>query len=287
MFSRVDTKNADAVAALVHQVFADLYGSRSTAWIDRLFQDVEDLFAGRHPDYRAIDLRYHDFEHTLQATVCLCELLEGTARVASAPNFNARQFELGMAAVMLHDSGYLKLRSDTRGTGAKYTFCHVLRSCAYAASYLPTLGASEAEIGSVLSAINCTGPAKEIGRLHFRDFGERFVGSALASADYLGQMAAPDYPDELELLFAEFAESDEFVGTPPPDRLFSCANELIARTPTFWKDVVLPKLYHEFQGACRYLARPFPDGSNRYLEAVNSNISIIEERVAQQMEHDS
>lgn len=287
MFPRVDTKNAGAVAALVRQVFADLYPSRSTAWIERLFQDVENLFAGRHRDYASIDLRYHDFEHTLQATVCLCELLEGAARVESAPRFNGRQFELGMAAVMLHDAGYLKLRGDTRGTGAKYTFCHVLRSCAFAASYLPTLGASEAEIAAVLSAINCTGPTKEIGRLHFRDFSERFIGSALASADYLGQMAAPDYPDELELLFAEFAESDDFVGTPPSERLFSCAKELVARTPAFWKDVVLPKLYHEFQGACRYLARPFPDGSNRYLEAVSLNISIIEDRLAQELEQDS
>jgi len=280
MFPRVDTKNAGAVAALVRQVFLELYPPRSTAWIDRLFHDVEDLFAGRHPDYAPIDLRYHDFQHTLQATVCLCELLEEAAHVNSAPKFNARQFELGLAGVVLHDAGYLKLRGDTQGTGAKYTFCHVLRSCAFAASYLPTLGASDSEIGHVLNAINCTGPTKEIGRLHFRDFGERFIGAALATADYLGQMAAADYPDELELLFAEFAESDDFLGTPPAERLFSCANELIARTPTFWREVVLPKLYYEFQGACRYLARPFPDGPNPYLDAVNHNISIIEDRLS-------
>jgi hypothetical protein len=43
---------------------------------------------------------------------------------------------------------------------------------------------------------------------------------------------------------------------------------------------VLPKLYYEFQGACRYLARPFPDGPNPYLDAVNHNISIIEDRLS-------
>ena len=49
------------------------------------------------------------------------------------PKLNPRLFELAVAAVLLHDSGYLKLRSDNVGTGAKYTYCHVLRSCSFAA----------------------------------------------------------------------------------------------------------------------------------------------------------
>ena len=229
MFPRVDTKNAPAVAARVKAQFAALYPINSSAWIERLFTDVEALFTGRHPDYSAIDLRYHDLEHTLQATLCLGDLLEGCQRSNDAPKITARQFELGIAAVMLHDAGYLKLRRDAKGTGAKYTFCHVLRSCAFAASYLPTLGVNETEISGVLSAINCTGPTKEISRLHFRDSTERFIGSALASADYLGQMAAPDYPDELRILFAEFAESDDFVHLPLSERLFSSPEDLVAR----------------------------------------------------------
>jgi hypothetical protein len=280
MFPRVDTKNASAVAAWVQQRFRSVYASGPSASIDQLFHDVDALFAGRHPDYNAVDLRYHDLEHTLQATVCLAELLEGCQRSADAPQITARQFELGIAAVMLHDAGYLKLRSDRVGTGAKYTFCHVLRSCAYAASYLPTWGANEPEVGAVLSAINCTGPTKEISRLHFRDATERFIGSALASADYLGQMAAPDYPDELGVLFSEFAESDDFIHMPMGERLFTSAEDLTARTPGFWRHVVLPKLEKEFQGAYRYLADPFPGGPNVYLEAVTRNVERIEQRVA-------
>lgn len=280
MFPRVDTKNASAAAGWVQQKFASAYGSGPSASIERLFSDVETLFAGRHPDYNAVDLRYHDLEHTLQATVCLAELLEGYQRSAKAPTITARQFELGIAAVMLHDAGYLKLRSDRSGTGAKYTFCHVLRSCAYAASYLPTWGANESEVGAVLSAINCTGPTKEISRLHFRDATERFIGSALASADYLGQMSAPDYPDELGILFAEFAESDDFIHVPATERLFASAEDLIARTPGFWRQVVLPKLENEFQGAYRYLANPLPDGPNDYLDAATRNVERIEQRVA-------
>jgi len=103
------------------------------------------------------------------------------------------------------------------------------------------------------------------------------VKYALASADYLGQMAAPDYPDELGILFAEFAESDDFVHIPQSDRLFTSADDLIARTPGFWRNVVRPKLDGDFQGAFHYLAAA-DGGSNYYIEAVARNIEIIERR---------
>ncbi len=280
LFPRVDTKNPVAVAALVRETFVRLFPGAATTWIERIFGDVETLFAGRHPDYAPIDLRYHDLEHTLQATVCLTLLLEGYQTSGEQSGITARQFELAVASGLLHDAGYLKLRSDTVGTGAKYTFCHVLRSCSFAASYLPSLGATESEVGGVLGAINCTGPTKEISRLHFQDPVERFVGCALATADYLGQMAAPDYPDELEILFSEFMESDDYVHLPVERRMFQSADDLIARTPDFWRKIVRPKLEKDFEGVHRYLAEPYPDGHNAYLEAVERNIAIIEARLA-------
>ena len=278
MFPRIDTKSVPAVLASVQQTLAGRYPGTSPELLDRLFSDVAALFNGQHADYQAIDLRYHDLEHTLQATLCLSQLLAGCFNSAEAPEISARQYQLGIAAVLLHDTGYLKLRSDTMGTGAKYTFCHVLRSCAFAASYLPTLGFKEEEISGVLSAINCTGPTKEIGRLQFRDRTERFIGSALATADYLGQMAAADYPEELEILFAEFAESDDFVNLPAEQRLFRSAQDLINRTPSFWRNVVQPKLETEFQRAYQFLAAPFSNGANASIDAVNRNITLIEQR---------
>src|SRR5581483_12173274 len=214
MFPPVDTKNPTAVAAFVEGKFASMYPGASLQWLETLFRDMEALFEGRHPDYAAIDIRYHDFEHTLQATVCIVLLLEGRHGAGVQPHVGPRDFELAVSAVLLHDAGYLRLRSDTAGTGAKYTFCHVLRSCSFAASYLPTLGASDYEVEAVLGAINCTGPTKEISRLRFRFPVERVIGCALATSDYLGQMAAADYPDELEILFHEFQESDDFIHLP-------------------------------------------------------------------------
>ncbi len=278
MFPPVDTKNATAVATFVEHKFATMYPGASLTWLTTIFHDIEALFTGRNPDYAANDVRYHDLEHTLQATVCLVLLLEGRHAAAVEPRVDPRQFELALSAVLLHDAGYLKLRSDNVGTGAKYTFCHVLRSCAFAASYLPTLGANDHEVEAVLGAINCTGPTKEISRLYFREPVERVIGCALATADYLGQMAAADYPDELEILFDEFQESDDFIHLPPARRVFRSAADLKERTPMFWQKFVMRKLESDFQAMYRFLARPFPHGANPYLDAVEKNIAEIKRR---------
>ncbi|MSU50442.1 MAG: hypothetical protein EXS37_15385 [Opitutus sp.] len=280
MFPPVDTKNATAVASFVEEKFASMYPGASLIGLKTIFHDIEALFTGRNPDYAPNDVRYHDLEHTLQATVCIVLLLEGRHIAGAEPRVDPRHFELAVSAALLHDAGYLKLRSDQVGTGAKYTFCHVLRSCAFAASYLPTLGADDYEVESVLGAINCTGPTKEISRLHFREPVERVIGCALATSDYLGQMAAADYPDELGILFAEFEESDDFIRLPPERRTFKSATDLAERTPLFWQKFVMRKLESDFQAMYRFLARPLPHGPNSYLQAVEKNIAEIKRRNA-------
>lgn len=280
MFPPVDTKNAPAVAGFVEEKFAALHPGASPAWLQTVFRDLLRFFSGRHPDYAALDLRYHDLEHTMQATVCAVLLLEGRAATGTAPPLSPRQFELSAAAALLHDTGYLKLRSDQSGTGAKYTFCHVLRSCAFSAAYLPTVGADDFEVESVINAINCTGPAKEISRLPFREPFDRFMGCALATADFLGQMAAADYPDELEMLYAEFRESDDFLNLPESHRSFKSPLDLAQRTPAFWEKFVRPKLETDFQAVYRFLARPVDHGPNLYLDAVEKNIALIRARAA-------
>lgn len=278
MFPPVDTKNVHAVEEFVERCFASIYPGANLIWLTTIFRDMDRLFSGQYGDYAAVDLKYHDFEHTLQATVCMALLLEGRHHAGVEPRLSPRQFELGLSAVLLHDSGYLKLKSDTSGTGAKYTYCHVLRSCAFAAAYLPTLGASDYEVEGVLGAINCTGPTKEISRLEFRDPTECIIGCALATADFLGQMAAADYPDELEILYHEFKESDDFLNIAPARRAFKSKEDLADRTPMFWKKFVLPKLESDCQALYRFLARPGPHGPNLYLEAVEKNIEKIRRR---------
>lgn len=269
-----------AVAEFVHEKFHVLFPTTAPQWLDKIFEDVTAMFEGRHPDYAAIDLHYHDFAHTLQATVCLVLILANRHRNEAEPRLSAREFETAVAAALLHDTGYLRLRSDTNGTGAKYAFVHELRSCAFAAAYLPTLGATLAEIDRVVSAISCTGPRSVIRRTHFHGPLDRIIGCAVATADYLAQMAAPDYVDRLPSLYAEFEESHAFLHTPPSGRQFTNANDLIRNTPAFWRHIVLPKLNDEFDAVYHYLGTPYTDGPNLYLEAVEDNMAKIKNLVA-------
>ena len=280
MFPAVDTKNSAAVASLVTQTFSRLYPGTALTLVDRVFAEVTLLYRGGHPDYRALDLHYHNLEHTLQSVVCLTLLLEGAQQSGEVAGLTPRQFELAIAAALLHDSGYLKARNDEGGTGAKYTLTHVLRSCAFAASYLPTLGVNKKEIASILSAINCTGASNEISRLKFDNPVAHFLGCALATADLLGQMAAADYPDKLETLYGEFLESDNFVDVPLEKRRFKSPQDLVDKTPHFWGKVTRPKLDGDFRAVYRFLARPYPGGPIAYLERVEHNIEVVRQRNA-------
>ena len=275
MIPPVDTKDPVAVARFVRQKQAEIYGKGKSRWLDRVYKHVTGMFSGQHPDYAAIDLHYHDFEHTLQATVCLVLILEGRHRARSLPRLKVRQFELAVAAILLHDIGYLHLRSDRSGTGAKYTFIHELRSNAYAASYLPTLGTTEQEVAIVVAAISSTGPKSNIRRIEFSDEIARFIACAVTTADYLAQMAAPDYLEQLPSLHAEFQESYDFFGTPKAKRYSKSAHDLIRRTPQFWNKLVLPKLKRDFEGVYHFLASPYPLGANPYLDAIEANLAKL------------
>ncbi len=275
MFPSIDTKTSAAVADATCTVFVGMFPRGTPTLTRRLFADVDAMFGGRYFDYQPIDTPYHDLEHTLQVTWCLVQILAGRHHAGIEPRLNERQFELALAATLLHDTGYLKMRSDLEGTGAKYTFTHVLRSCAVASSYLPTLGITLDELDGVLGAIRCTNSTSRIRRLYFQQPLQGIVGCAVATADYLGQMSISNYLDELPLLYAEFNESDNFAAVPPEQRHFRSVDELIARTPHFWRDSVMPKLDNELLGLYRFLAIPYPDGPNPYIEAIHRNIALV------------
>jgi hypothetical protein len=60
--------------------------------------------------------------------------------------------------------------------------------------------------------------------------------------------------------------------------MFKSAEDLIARTPNFWRKFVRAKLESDFQALYRFLARPYPTGPNPYIDAVEKNIALIEAR---------
>ena len=278
MAQHIFDKNVVGSAEVLKAVYARLFGKRRAELSKQVCHDVEAMFSGEHKDYAVNDTPYHNFEHTVHVLVCFAEIMEGRHMAGVEPALSFRQFELGLAAVLLHDTGYLKLRSDVEGTGAKYTQTHVQRSCAVAAAYLPMVGVTEKELEFIQKAILCTATTTFSERIRFR-FQEPIdgiLGCAVATADCLGQMSAPRYMEALPLLFEELRESDDFQNVPPEQRLFATVEDLVRETPGFWRNVILPRLENEFLGMYRFLARPYPGGENYYVNAVNATIARIE-----------
>ena len=248
-----------------------------TEKLSPLFSVLNKLFQGELWSYQPIDLVYHDLAHTAQASYCYLELTNGYSRIeGTSPT--AREFELGLISILLHDTGFLKVRGDDEGTGAKYTHSHVLRSCALAASLLPNLGLTRTEIEDVSGMIRCTGLTGNPEKSKFSSDLARTAACMVATADYLGQMAAPDYPAKLTGLFSEFEEADNFSHVPKNERMFASSEQLMASTGDFWRKFVLPKLDGNLGGVYRYLAATTPERRNPYLESVEQNLIRIAAR---------
>ncbi len=273
----IDTKCPEVIRDETRAAFEAMGHRASRPLINRLFADVTAMFTGRFPGYLAIDMRYHDFEHTLQATLCLVRILQGRQQGRATPEFSRRDCELSLMAVLLHDTGYLKRSDDATGTGAKYTMVHVRRSCDFARAYLPTLDVAPAEIDDICHAISCTGPLNRISAVEFHRPEARVMACILVTADYLGQMGAHDYVEELPILFREFQEAYEFEGLPEAKRIFHSETELIRKTPAFWEQYVRPMLEREAGGVFRFLDKA---GGNSYLSAVEANMDEVRRRIA-------
>jgi hypothetical protein len=275
MHSLVDTRHPEAVQKQVASIYSRIYPQADGAFIGNAFKWAEQCFAG-YKDYQPIDTRYHNFEHTMQGTLCMAQLLFGRYMAHARPEVSQRMFDLGLLAILLHDTGYLKKKSDTFGTGAKYTTVHVLRSVEFAREFLVDKGYSAGEIACVQNMIRCTGLNAILSAIAFQSEVEKLMGLTLATADLLGQMAARDYVDKLPILYEEFSEA--VVRDPLGTRMlkaYTSPEDVLRRTPGFWRDYVLPRINNEFQKLYQFLNDPYPSGPNPYLQAIEANMERI------------
>jgi hypothetical protein len=273
MYPPVDTKDPTAVEVEVQAAYRSMFPGGDRLLVARVFGWAIECFTGHYRDYQAVDAQYHDFEHTLQGTLCLARLLRGRHAAGTSPVLTERLFQLGLLAILLHDTGYLKRCDDTEGTGAKYTVTHVSRSADFAAQLLLEKGFSQADIKAVQNMIQCTGVNAKLSAIPFQSELERIVGFGLGTADLLGQMAADDYVEKLPILYAEFAEAALFSKDNAQFIAgFSSAADLMQKTPAFWEKFVQAKLKVDFQGLYQFLSEPYPSGPNAYVQRIEANV---------------
>ncbi len=280
----IDTLDAPDVADKITELHQTSFPEADAGYIKLVIFDVERMFNGYYPGYQAMDTAYHDIEHTFQASLCLVRMLLNRHEAKIEPVIDARDFHIALVAILLHDIGYLKHKYDREGTGAKFTFVHERRSCELAQLYLEDHGWPQREIFSVQHLISCTGPRAIIDSIPFFDRKEKLLGQSICTADYIGQMSDPSYVGKLPVLYEEFEESDDFRQIAPQDRLFQSFIEMLEGTPGFWEFVRSEKLEKDCGGVYKYLAQPYPDGPNPYIDKVEENIDRIRRMTATEKE---
>jgi hypothetical protein len=279
MFPPVATKDPTAVEVEVQSTCLAMFPNNDSSFVSRAFGWTINCFLGNYGDYQGIDARYHDLEHTMQGTLCMARLLHGRQKANAHPPISQRAFKLGLIAILMHDTGYLKRRDDKEGTGAKYTVMHVDRSAEFAAQLLRENQFTSEDVQAVKNMIRCTGLDAVLSVIPFQNETEKIVGHALGTADLLGQMSAEDYVEKLPVLYSEFAEGARHTRDKTHFiTMFSSAEDMMRKTPTFWQNYVLPKLTRDFSGLYRFLNDPFPHGPNSYLGHVEANIERLRQR---------
>ncbi len=275
----INTRDFSAVKTYIAEAYLQQFPGADSSFIDPLLDTVELMFDGRYKNFGEFRTKYHDREHTLQASICMNRLMQGRILSGESPPLTADHFRIGLTAILMHDVGYMQDQDDHEGTGAKYTLEHEQRSCDITAKFLQESGWSGHDIQWVQHLINCTGPRSLINVIEFENETERFLGQAVCTADYLGQMADYQYIRKLPVLFQEFKESDDYQGIPEAKRMFSSAGDLISKTPGFWGFVQKKVLEGDCGNVFRYLARPVPDGCNPYLEKINRTMSKLDRMI--------
>ncbi len=262
------------VLGLIRNLFLESFPAEKLSFVDTQFSLIQSMFNGPYPGYRPMDTHYHDFEHTLQATLCLIRLLTNCHQSGERSDLNMEAFRSAYLAILLHDVGYLKEAGDVDGTGAKYTSIHESRSCEHAERLLRQEGATAAHIHTVCNLIRCTGPQSRLDRIPFQSDLERFLGFCVCSADFVGQMSDPGYITKLPALYREFEESWNFQKIPAKDRPYRSYEDMLEQTPAFWTDFVLPRLERECDNVWRFLQDPLT-GNHPYRDAIELNIERV------------
>ena len=117
-----------AVADATHHILEESFGAGSFdgELLHSTFTLVGRLFAGEHPGYLACDMPYHDLRHSLDTALLMARLIAGYQSEQSRlePEYGL----IGVLLGLLHDSGYIRQRSEAALCGPQLMSEHESRS---------------------------------------------------------------------------------------------------------------------------------------------------------------
>jgi hypothetical protein len=233
------------------------------------YLDIQRLFQGDFPGYRACNTQYHDFAHTYCTTLAMSRLMHG-ASLSGIP-FSRFDVQIGLTAALMHDTGYIQEIDDRAGTGAKYTMTHIGRSIIFLAWYCSERNCcGGGNIKDFSDILRCTGLSTKISDLDFSSPLVASLGKMMGTADLLGQMADRLYLEKLPFLYREFEEGglDQFMSE----------YDLLLKTIEFYH-VTQQRLAGEFGGVNEYMLPHFRKrwgiDCDLYQESIRKNIEYL------------
>jgi hypothetical protein len=264
----VDAGKPKLVLGEVHRTLAGIVEEDDLHRLDRVFSEVQRLFAGRYPGYSKCKTRYHDLEHTTDTLLAMARLIHGA--IVAGRDIDRHTILIGLVSTLLHDTGYIQTDDDRVGTGAKYTAGHIFRSINFAREYLSARGYSQADYTVCRNALLCTGIDNRIGKIPFRTQNEALIGKMLGTSDLLGQMASCRYLEKLPFLYQELVEGE----------ILKHVNEydFLENTTTFHQSTI-DRFAGDLGGVSVYMRDHFRArwGIDRdlYSEAIEENITYL------------
>lgn len=259
----------------IYSICQRVYG-RVDAKLAKLFSDVTALYAGEWPQFAACQVGYHNLQHSLAVALATARMTCGWNKVNADRPIAKSVFFAGIAASLLHDSGYLKEKDDRQGKGGKYTFSHVGRSRDLAHNYLSRKRWSKKDITFICRIIEATEFGEQPDMTVFKNDEQLVMAQMVASADLIAQMADINYVRRLHDLHDEFLEAYEAEGRRNLRKravhVYDSFQEMLNTTPEFYENFILPRL-KLFDRMDNYLVAFFADGRNPYFESIIANIS--------------
>ncbi|MDD5657234.1 MAG: hypothetical protein PHF00_08265 [Elusimicrobia bacterium] len=269
----IDHRDLEAVRSEVLGLCRAMSPDLDPAPVAAAFSDLRELFSGGYPGYRACNTDYHDIYHTTDTLLATVRLMHGAWLQGS--RFTNDEIVIAAVSAIFHDSGYIQTADDTRGTGARYTACHVDRSIRFLEGYCRRRRLPAPACAGGASLLRCTGLNVDVAGIVFPPGAFAQLGRMLGAGDLLGQMADRTYLEKLLFLFYEFREGD----IPG----FSDEFDLLRKTLSFY-ELTRKRLAEDLGGADRFMRPHFAArwGLDRdlYAEAIARHMDYLRGLVA-------
>lgn len=279
--NKIKVSDPSAVQQEVIDLAKANYDDANEKVLRDLFTLFSALFNGQYPNYSAYDTVYHDQQHSLDVTLCAARHFIGHDN-ASDLKFGFQGFVTGIATALFHDAGYIRHQQDKEVNGAVYTKTHVSRGAEFINTHVnKIIGNAAADIAARI--VHFTGYEIPYDRIAIKNHQEKLIGTMVASADILAQMADRCYIEKCrDRLYPEFVLGGMTINANKQDfMIYQSAHDMLYKTPEFYHVTTKNKLNKTFDKAYQFLDAFF-GGDNPYIASADNNIAYLEAAIEAQ-----